>query len=89
MSCNVGYTIRRQIEKTDENTERLVREMRAMRDEMERMRRDNVKILDAFNRLSASIDDLARTVRKMHEDVYPSVEETKPDLKKRQGPSQG
>jgi len=71
----------RNVKDTKSNSERALRELRSLKDDFSRIMRQQRQILDNQEKMMAGMAELSRTVAKMHAEIYPEVDETKPPMK--------
>lgn len=77
MSCPYGSRItstKQAAEAAREETKRLKEEVRTLKSQLQSM-------TDAFNRLAAVVETMGHDLRDIRQELYPTVEDTKPALK--------
>lgn len=67
-----------------DNAERAVRETKKLKEQFDKIQKDQAKVLENQKALLTQFADIAAAVQQMREEMYPSVKSTKPALKKPQ-----
>lgn len=85
MSCDwSSYKIRDIQSAADDakkNAAEALRETRALKEQFERVQRDQREIMQNQQRILQALDRLSGEVKAMHDELYPKAENTKPALK--------